>query len=117
MLFPVHREPNLGRSRLRDSTALPPPYGRADVPRYFLHLRDGTDQLLDPEGIVLPNLDALRAKVLQSARDTMSHDLKTGHLELKWRIEAEDEDGQVVHCLPFPAAVKITDHDLEIANQ
>jgi hypothetical protein len=85
------------------------------VPRYFLHLRDGTDELLDPDGIQLPNLDALKAKVLQSARDTMSHDVRTGNLELKWRIEAEDEEGQVVYCLPFPDAVKITDHDLVVS--
>ena len=85
------------------------------MPRYFLHLRDGADVLLDPDGVEVRNFDGLKAKVLKCARDSMSHDLRTGSLELKWRIEAEAEDGQVVYCLPFADAVKITNHDLVIS--
>ena len=40
--------------------------------RYFIHLRDGTEELLDPEGLEFPTLDSLRKTVLASARDLMT---------------------------------------------
>ena len=36
--------------------------------RYFFHLRDGTDELLDPDGIECADMEALRQAVLHSAR-------------------------------------------------
>jgi len=43
--------------------------------RYYLHLRDGIDELLDPDGQELADLDALARAVLESARDVMSGDI------------------------------------------
>ena len=44
---------------------------------------------------------------LMMARDTMSHDLRTGRLELKYRIDVHDEAGELVHSQSFTDAVEI----------
>lgn len=75
--------------------------------RYFMHLRDGTDELLDPEGLEFANLDALRKAVLTSARDLMTGDVRGGVLDFRFRIDAEDESGTVVYTLPFKHALQI----------
>jgi hypothetical protein len=60
-------------------------------------LRDGTDQLLDPEGIELADHAAVEATALRFARDTLSHELRDGCLNLRYRIDVEDEHGTVIH--------------------
>ena len=76
--------------------------------RYFLHLRDGTDELLDPEGSFFDDLEQLRAAVLAGARDVMANELKSaGTVDLRYRIDAEDENGDIVFSLPFADAVHI----------
>ena len=75
--------------------------------RYFMNLRDGTEELLDPDGVDYPSLDALRAAVLATVRDLMSGDLRGGVIDLRFRIDAEDEAGVIVYSLPFKHAVNI----------
>ena len=78
--------------------------------RYFFHLRDGEDILLDPEGIELADIEAVQKKALESARDTLSHDMKDGVLDLKYRIDVEDAGGTVVYSLPLRDAFRMVDH-------
>ena len=75
--------------------------------RYFMNLRDGTEELLDPEGIEYESLDALRKAVLATARDLMCGDMVAGVLDFRFRIDAEDDDGVIVYTLPFKHAVNI----------
>lgn len=75
--------------------------------RYFLHLRDSVDELLDPDGEEFANLEALRAAVMVSARDLMAGDIRNGVMDLRYRIDAEDEAGDIVYSLPFKHAVNI----------
>ena len=75
--------------------------------RYFMHLRDGTEELLDPEGLEFPCLEALRDAVLVAARDLLTGDVRNGILDLRFRIDAEDEGGAIVYTLPFKHAVNI----------
>ena len=74
--------------------------------RYFIHLVDSNDVLLDPEGILLAS-DAVEAKALQCARDCMAGDVMQGELDLRYRIEVQDEAGDVVHRLEFADAIRI----------
>ena len=74
---------------------------------YFLHLRDGTDELLDPEGQEYASLPALRTAVLATVRDLMMGDLREGVLDLHSRLDAQDRSGNIVHTLPFSRAVSI----------
>jgi hypothetical protein len=72
-----------------------------------MHLRDGIDECLDPEGKDFPNIEALRNAVLFTARDLMVGDIRDGILDLRFRIDAENEKGQVVFSLPFKHALSI----------
>jgi len=81
------------------------------VARYYMQLRDGSDQLLDPDGIEYADLDELRKKVLISARDLISQDVKGGMIDLRFRIDAEDRDGVIVYTLGFAEAVNIIPDD------
>lgn len=75
--------------------------------RYFLHLRDGSDEVLDPDGIEFKDMDTLRLAVMKNARDTIAGDVQNGLVDLRYRIDAENEAGQVVYSLPFKHAVNI----------
>ena len=67
--------------------------------RYCMHLRDGTEKLLDPDPLEFANLAALRAAVLIAARDLMRRDAVDGMLDMRFRIDAEDESGAIVYSL------------------
>lgn len=76
--------------------------------RYYLHLRDGTDQILDAEGQEFPAIAAVRKAVLAGARDVMGNDIKSGGvMDLRYWIDVENEAGEVVYSLPFEHAVTI----------
>ncbi|MBA3512148.1 hypothetical protein [Sphingomonas sp.] len=75
--------------------------------RYFLHLRDGTEQILDPEGFEFATIEAVRKAVLVSARDLMTGDIREGVIDLRFRIDVETEAGDIVYTLPFKHAVNI----------
>jgi hypothetical protein len=76
------------------------------MPRYFLHLKDSTDEILDPDGVEMP-ADALPAAALKSARDCIAGDVQDGRIDLHYRIEIFDELGTLVHRLPFSDAVEV----------
>jgi hypothetical protein len=76
------------------------------MPRYFIHLRDPSDELLDPDGVMMPQ-EAVVGAALVAARDCMAHDLRSGHIDLRYWIEVENDRGEVVHTLHFGDAVEI----------
>ena len=75
--------------------------------RYFLHLRDGTEELLDPEGTEHATMEALRAFVLTSVRDLIRGDVANGLIDFRFRVDAENEAGTIVYSLPFKHALSI----------
>jgi hypothetical protein len=77
------------------------------VAKYFLHLRDGVDELLDPEGRDYPTFEAMRRAVLYTARDLIAGDVRNGRLDLRFRIDAHDDAGTLVYSLPFKHALNI----------
>ena len=79
--------------------------------RYYMQLRDGTDHLLDPDGIEYADIDVLKRKVLVAVRELISEDVKGGVIDLRFRIDAEDRDGMIVYTLDFADAVNIIPDD------
>jgi hypothetical protein len=71
-----------------------------------MHLRDSLDEVLDPDGVLMPE-EAIASAALIAARDCMVHDLRSGRLELKYRIDVHNEEGKIVHTLHFADAVEI----------
>ena len=76
------------------------------MPRYFFHLRDGVDHVIDPEGLEMPE-DAIKGAALMHARDCMAGDVKQGRLDLHCHIDVHAEDGELLHTLPFADALEI----------
>ncbi len=74
--------------------------------KFFFHLVDSTDRLLDPEGCLMPP-EAIAGAALMQARDCIAGDVQIGLLDLHYRIEVHDEDGAVVHSLSFADALDI----------
>jgi hypothetical protein len=72
-----------------------------------MHLRNGSDELLDSEGVDLGDMEAIRKNVMTAARDILSGDLRNGLVDLRYRIDAEDELGKIVYTLPFKHAFRI----------
>ena len=79
--------------------------------RYFLHLRDTVDELIDNEGQELPDLEAVRSKVMTAARDILVGDLRNGLIDLRYRIDAETAGGEIVYTLAFKHAFSIVPED------
>lgn len=78
------------------------------MPRFYLHLRDGTDEILDNDGAEYADPEALRMGVLANARDVIAGEIKCdGILDLRFWIDAEDAQGKVAYRLPFARAVSI----------
>jgi len=76
------------------------------MPQYFFHLRDSTDEVLDPDGMQMP-AEAVAGAALMQARDCMAGDVRSGLLDFRYRIDVHDEAGKVVHSLPFEHALEV----------
>ena len=79
--------------------------------RYYLHLRDHFDELIDPEGVEFADLKELKRAVVEASRDVMCGDVRNGLIDLRYRIDAENEAGAVIYTLAFSAAVQIIPDD------
>lgn len=75
--------------------------------RYYFHLRNRVERLLDPEGREIADPGAIASIVLREARELMAADVLKGVVDLDARLEVEDADGNVVHSLRFTDAVQI----------
>ncbi len=75
--------------------------------RYFMHLRDSIDELLDPEGQEFASMEALRTAVMFSARDIIAGDIRNGVIDFRYRIDVEDAGGTIVYSLGFRHAFNI----------
>jgi hypothetical protein len=81
------------------------------MPRYFMQLRDGSEELLDPDGLEYADIDILQKNVLVAVRELISEDVKSGVVDLRFRIDAEDRDGSIVYSLAFTRALEIIPED------
>jgi hypothetical protein len=78
------------------------------VPRYFLSLRykDGAGGLaVDEEGDELPDQDALRQHVVETARDLMQTRMGVVRNWADCTFEVTNEAGHLVLTLPFSEAL------------
>jgi hypothetical protein len=77
------------------------------LPQYFFHLRDHVERLLDPQGRSIDDPAAIEATALSEARALIAQDALGGSIDLRQRLEVEDESGAVVHVLRFSDAVEV----------
>ena len=78
------------------------------MPRYYFHLSDEYDRLPDPEGLELPDLDAVALRALREVRGLVGQEVREeGAVRLGRALVVEDEGGAIVHRLPFIEAIQI----------
>lgn len=75
--------------------------------RYFFHLKDGTDTLLDAEGVEFEELEDVRKSALTQARDIIAHEARRGRINLAQRIDVIDAVGTPIYSQDFSDAVEI----------
>ena len=76
------------------------------MPRFFLHLRNRVD-VPDEEGVELPDAYSAIAEAFHSAREIAAWDVREGRLNLRHRIDVEDEQHQHVGTVTFADAVVV----------
>jgi hypothetical protein len=67
-----------------------------EMPRYFFHVRDGTEISRDPEGQILSDLEAARREAVNSAREMIGERVLHGGAVNGRTIEIAGEDGRVL---------------------
>ena len=75
--------------------------------RFFLHLRDKTGLLCDPEGVERADLDAAHREAIQCARAIVADDALCGAIDLSGRIEIADDTGAILLAVHFRDAVAV----------
>jgi hypothetical protein len=74
--------------------------------KYYFHMRNDAEELLDPEGVEMLS-KRVPVYALLTARDCMAGDVRSGYLNLDYRIDVHEANGRLVHSLRFCDAVSI----------
>ena len=77
------------------------------MPRFFLNIRDGADFVEDPDGSLLPNIEAACREALGAARDILAERIRAGELIGGYLFEITDEAGIVRAVLPMRDALRL----------
>lgn len=76
------------------------------MPRYYFHLYNDITAM-DPEGKMLPHLDAARANGIKEAREMMMESVEEGRINFSHRIDIADDTGDVAASVFFGEAVRV----------
>jgi hypothetical protein len=77
------------------------------MPRFYLHMADGSSFNEDDEGMEFHDVEAARRAAIVGLRDVMSAELKDGQINMAAFVEIEDENRQLVMTVPFLDAVEV----------
>lgn len=77
------------------------------MPNFRFHVINDIDAP-DEEGQELPNLAIAHLKAIDSARDLASAAVRQGRLDLKHRVDIEDEAGKVLLSVTFGDAIELS---------
>lgn len=81
------------------------------MPHYFLHVKDRSGLLLDPEGEQLDDLAAAQQEAAAAARDLMAECLRNGEpLGVHREVIITDNNGDTVATVSFSTALPM-EHD------
>ncbi len=77
------------------------------MPPYYFDVIDGHGIAEDEDGLDLPDAEAARAEALAGARGILADEVKTGRIDLSWRIDVRDETHEFLFSVPFAEAIEI----------
>jgi hypothetical protein len=72
------------------------------MPRYFFHIRDGSD-IADLEGTELPDLSSARVAAVELAGSMLREHAEKFWNGEDWRVEVADKSGLILFSLHFSA--------------
>lgn len=78
------------------------------MPRFYLHVCNGSGFVEDEEGTELSGLDEARQKAIDGLRDIMATEMRRGEINMGSFIEIEGEDHRLLMTVPFLEAVRVT---------
>ena len=87
------------------------------MPRFFLHLCNGSGFVEDEEGVELSGVDAAREQAIDALRDIMAGEMRRGEINMGSFIEIEDQDRKWVMTIPFHEAVRVTTEHSQRPNR
>jgi hypothetical protein len=76
------------------------------MPTLYFHLRHDQEVLVDVEGVDIAFEDAIN-RALDEARGLIAADALHGRIDLRQCIEVENDQGEMLHRVPFEEAVEI----------
>ena len=71
------------------------------MPRFFLHIKDGSDLIRDEEGMDLPSAAHARAEAVASARELWADAIRVGRDLGADAFVIADQDGKQLTFVPF----------------
>lgn len=74
--------------------------------RFHFHIKNDIDAP-DEEGLEFANLAAAHLQAMDYARDLAAAAVRQGRLDLKHRIEIEDDTGKVLMTVTFADAIEL----------
>ena len=75
------------------------------MPRYYFHLRHGSELTIDAEGEDFPDDDAARAEAAEAVHDILAEAIRSKSADMPEAIMVADEDGREVASVPFADAL------------
>ncbi|HEY5721984.1 MAG TPA: hypothetical protein VIT45_06650 [Allosphingosinicella sp.] len=73
------------------------------MPLYYIHLRNGEQDVIDEEGHELPDLESARRRALKAAGEIIADEMAQGRESIRIVLIVESEDGE--RLLELPIAV------------
>jgi hypothetical protein len=83
------------------------------MPTFYFHIINGFGHTPDEEGQALTSLQQAREAAVKGARSIMSAEVLEGRIDVRGRIEIEDEQGATLLTVPFAEAVQVVDGALD----
>lgn len=75
------------------------------MPRYFFHIREGSDLIEDFEGLELPDLASVEEEAIHAAREIMADRVRSGKAIDGQEFLVFDETGAEITQIPFAMAL------------
>ena len=75
------------------------------MPTYYFHIRDNGDLIKDPDGLELPDVDAVRAECKRIIASVLQEEQMDDQRSANREFQVEDEAGRTVFVVPFRSAV------------
>jgi hypothetical protein len=77
------------------------------MPRYFLHICNGSGFTEDEEGREFTGVNEARQAAIEGIREVMAEELRNGEINIASYIEIENEHRQLVRTVAFTEAVAV----------